>query len=46
MAFDADDNGLLSAAEVYGALRFLGMPGLGPGDAVDFLEAGDTNRDG
>ena len=30
-AFDADDNGLLSASEVYGALRFLGMPALTPG---------------
>ena len=36
MAFDADDNGLLSAAEVYGALRFLNMPALTAEDVVDF----------
>lgn len=46
MAFDADDNGLLSAAEVYGALRFLNMPALTAEDVVDFLNAGDLNRDG
>jgi hypothetical protein len=46
MAFDSDDNGLLGASEIYGALRFLGMPGLTPEDVVDFLESGDVNRDG
>jgi len=46
LAFDSDDNGLLGASEVYGALRFLGMPGLTPEDVVDFLESGDVNRDG
>jgi Ca2+-binding EF-hand superfamily protein len=46
MAFDADDNGLLGASELYGALKFLAMPGLSPEEAVDFLEAGDANRDG
>ena len=46
MVFDSDDNGLLGPAEVYGALRHLEMPDLTPDDVVDFLEAGDVNRDG
>eukprot|EP01052_Picozoa_sp_SAG31_P026051 SAG31_NODE_2332_length_5931_cov_3.826989_2_plen_1362_part_00 len=46
MAFDSDDNGLLGPSEIYGALRWLGMPGLTADDVVDFLEAGDVNRDG
>ena len=45
MAFDSDDNGLLGPAEIYGALRYLGMPDLTPDDVIDFLEAGDVNRD-
>jgi len=46
MAFDSDDNGLLGGAEVFGALKWLNLPGLIADDAVDFLEAGDRNRDG
>ena len=32
--------------QVYGALKWLGMPGICADDAVDFLEAGDANHDG
>ena len=46
MAFDSDENGLLGGAEVFGALKWLNLPGLTADDAVDFLEAGDRNRDG
>ena len=38
--------GLLGPSEIYGALRYLEMPDLTPDDVLDFLEAGDTNRDG
>ena len=41
-AFDADDNGLLSPAEFWGALRWLGAPGtLVVDDIVDFFTAAD-----
>jgi thiol-disulfide isomerase/thioredoxin len=45
-SFDSDDNGLLGPAEIYGALRWLGMPGLNADDVIDLLEAGDKNHDG
>mmetsp|Transcript_2417 Transcript_2417/g.3236 ORF Transcript_2417/g.3236 Transcript_2417/m.3236 type:complete len:3692 (+) Transcript_2417:353-11428(+) len=45
-SFDSDDNGLLGPSEVYGVLRWLGMPGLNADDVIDFLENGDKNRDG
>ena len=32
--FDADDNGLLSPAEVFGALRWLGVPGVTADDVT------------
>ena len=38
-AFDADDNGVLSPAEVYGAFRWLKLPDLTAEDVVDFVEA-------
>ena len=38
MAFDSDDNGFLGGGELYGALRYLGMPDLTPEDVIDFLE--------
>jgi hypothetical protein len=45
-AFDYDNNGMLSPSEFYGALVWLGVPGLTAEDVVDFLEAVDKNRDG
>jgi len=45
-AFDSDDNGLLSPAEFYGALRWLGVPNLTPNDVIDMIEVADRNRDG
>ena len=45
-AFDADNNGVLSPAEVFGALLWLEMPSLAADDVVDFIESADTNRDG
>jgi hypothetical protein len=45
-AFDADDNGMLSPAEIYGALRWLDMPNLSAEDVVDLVESADQNRDG
>jgi Ca2+-binding EF-hand superfamily protein len=45
-AFDADNNGILSPAEFYGALVWLGVPDLTAEDVADFIEAADTNRDG
>jgi hypothetical protein len=39
-AFDGtDNNGILSPAEFYGALMWLGVPGLTAEDVVDFIEA-------
>mmetsp|Transcript_74196 Transcript_74196/g.197960 ORF Transcript_74196/g.197960 Transcript_74196/m.197960 type:complete len:3050 (-) Transcript_74196:601-9750(-) len=46
VAFDADNNARLSPAELYGALRWLGVPGLTADDVVDFFELADSNRDG
>ena len=46
VAMDADDNGVLSPAEVYGGLAWLGAPGTTPDDVIDFVEAGDKTRDG
>ena len=48
-AFDADDNGVLSPAEVYGAFRWLKLPDLTAEDVVDFVEAAEAlagRRDG
>jgi hypothetical protein len=45
-AIDADNNGVLTPAEFYGALIWLGVPGLCVGDVVDFIESMDRNRDG
>lgn len=45
-AFDADGNGLLGPAEIYGALRWLGHVSCTTHDVVDFLFAADTNKDG
>lgn len=45
-AFDYDNNGILAPSEFYGALRWLGVPGLTAEDVVDFIEAADTNNDG
>ena len=45
-AFDADNNGLLSPAEFYGALLWLKVPDLTASDVVDYLEFVDHNRDG
>jgi len=46
VAFDSNDKGHLSPDDIYGALRYLGMPDLTPSDVADFLEAGDTKRNG
>ena len=46
VAFDADNNARLSPSELYGALRWLGVPGLTAEDVVDFFELADRNRDG
>eukprot|EP00658_Telonema_sp_P-2_P048635 TRINITY_DN36989_c0_g1_i2.p1 TRINITY_DN36989_c0_g1~~TRINITY_DN36989_c0_g1_i2.p1 ORF type:complete len:243 (+),score=66.74 TRINITY_DN36989_c0_g1_i2:304-1032(+) len=43
---DADDNGVLSAAELYGALLWLGAPEVTPDGVLDLLEVADTDRDG
>ena len=45
-AFDYDNNGVLSPAEFYGALVWLGVPNLTAEDVADFIEAADKNRDG
>lgn len=45
-AFDADNNGVLSPSEFYGALVWLQVPRLTAEDVADFIEAADTNRDG
>ena len=45
-SFDADDNGVLSPAEFYGAMKFLGLPDVSAEDVVDMIEAADTNGDG
>ena len=45
-AFDYDNNGILAPSEFYGALKWLGVPNLTAEDAVDFIEAADTNNDG
>lgn len=44
--FDTNNNGILSPAEFFGALRWLGVPNLTAEDVVDFIEAADKNRDG
>jgi hypothetical protein len=46
VAFDADNNARLSPSELYGALRWLRVPGLTAEDVVDFFELADRNRDG
>ena len=46
VAFDADNNSRLGPSELYGALRWLGVPGLTAEDVVDFFELADSNRDG
>jgi hypothetical protein len=43
--FDSDGNGLISGAELYGALMFLKMPGVDADEVVDFMDANDMNRD-
>jgi len=45
-SFDYDNNGILSPAEVYGALKWLNFPDLNADDVADFIEAADKNRDG
>jgi len=45
-AFDFDDNGVLTPAEFFGAMRFLGLPDVTPDDVVDMVEAADRNDDG
>jgi hypothetical protein len=45
-AFDYDNIGMLSPAEVYGALMWLKVPNLTVFDVVDFIEAADRNKDG
>jgi len=44
--FDADDNGMLSPDELFGALLWLNVPSLTPDDVIDLLEYADKNRDG
>eukprot|EP00808_Paulinella_micropora_P015456 g71669.t1 len=44
--FDADNSGDLGPEEVYGAIKFLEVPGLMADDVLDFLESGDANRNG
>ena len=43
--FDYRRNGLLSPAELWGALEWLGLD-LGPHDILDFVRTADTDRDG
>lgn len=45
-AFDFDDNGVLTPAEFFGAMRFLGLPDVTAEDVVDMIEAADRNDDG
>jgi len=45
-AFDADDNGSLSPAEWYGALRWLAVPNLSPDDVLDTFDVADSDCDG
>eukprot|EP00457_Paulinella_chromatophora_P000002 gb/GEZN01000002.1/.p1 GENE.gb/GEZN01000002.1/~~gb/GEZN01000002.1/.p1 ORF type:complete len:6816 (+),score=1425.09 gb/GEZN01000002.1/:114-20561(+) len=44
--FDADNNGHLTPAEFYGAIKFLQVPGVTAEDVIDLLESADRNRDG
>ena len=37
---------MLSASELYGALRWLEMPNVTADDVLDLVEAADHNRDG
>jgi len=37
--FDADNNGMLSPAELFGAMRWLGVPDCTAEDVVDFINA-------
>lgn len=47
MTFDYDNNGLLTPAEFYGALRWLNIPSMiSTEDVVDCIEAIDKGRDG
>jgi len=46
LAFDANHNGLLAADELYGALEWLGVPNLTPGDVLDFIVTEDSHQDG
>ena len=43
--FDADDNGLLTPEEIFGAIRWLKVPNMDAEDVVDFVRAFDKNRD-
>jgi hypothetical protein len=43
--FDFDKNGLLNAAELWGAFTFLGMS-LSAMDVLDFMSSADSDRDG
>jgi len=45
-SWDHDDNGVLSPAEFYGALRSIELPDLTPDDVVDMIEGSDRNADG
>ena len=46
VAVDADGNAQLAPSELYGFLRWLGVPDLTPDDVVDFFELADKSRDG
>jgi len=43
--FDSDGNGVLSAAELFGALVWLGLPGVTARDILEFMWLADTNHD-
>ena len=43
--FDTDKNGFLSAAELYGALEWLGVRGLSPLDILEFVKTADADGD-
>jgi len=44
--FDIDHNGYVSPAELYGALEWLGVQNLTPGDILDFVRTADLDKDG
>jgi len=44
--FDHNNNGLLSADELYGAVDYLNIKQMGAEDILDFMELADTSQDG